>query len=399
MRARLINEAIKYLTGKSTDEIWKDIKNDPILDLLEKMTHKKEWKWLEKYLLPLSKKSKLKIRKEIKDDLGGRWWYRVDDENDENDENNLYKEFLEVDNLRIPVLDWLKSELTSKIIRVAKTTPNIKKEIETAASYYEYISPKSEFPKSIKILLTRAKELKLQVITNEVYYYIRNEELDILEYIVKFPKDNFKIKRKGEQYFIEFIEFADFAHYFMSTREIDKKFIEQVLSGEGDEFFMGYEDSRDFPDFHHNFLDKISIIYKPLKTLVVNKHPEAKKVNNIIELFGFMKKLDSTSDLNNSLYTTIINATNETQEIANSDEAYKDLKKAIIDFFELSDIKYKNNYIVKISKDGLRKLLALYYDEESADYIRYYPPQYGYRGDIENYSDIFIDVLDNQLNN
>jgi len=361
-RKKKVNESIKHLKPRSEKEIRKIVFNSP----------PNEWIGLaHEYHIKLTHEQ---IRKGL-------------------EHESLYNQLSWAKAMKE---DWLYDELYLELVKWAKRTDDLNNALTTALQY--------NYLEIAKILLKRAKRKKENVIDEENYAYAVSAGINILPYITEIPSPDFKFEKIGNQYYLIFNDWDDFSSYFKDNREISKQFIKEVLSGEGDEYFFGQYDSvNELPRYTDRFFEKLSLeLFKDLKSYVIKVHKNAKKCKNFKDLYKYLQDLELEDKLDHNIRNAIIQANNEAYEMASYDQAYDELKNAIIKFFDISDIKYVDGihkYKVKISESGLNTLIGLCFSDETIDKINYYLPQYGYSGNIEKQPDTFNDALANQLDN
>lgn len=389
MRAKLISEAIKHLSPKSDEELLRVIENEPILDQIKALDHNPA---LKRKLLPFSAATEQKIRKAVAEEAG----YKA----------SLYIQLAFIQREKSRYLEWLFTEIWHKLIKRAKTIDAklIKNELEEAIDCYrEYWDARDrQFPPVIEILLKRAKQHKIDVMDENLFVYLYENNIDFMQYIVKFPSGNFNISKKDNQYFIAFNEWSDFAPYFRDNREISEDTVAEILSGEGSEYFEGYRTDNEFPDFSSKFLKQIKSVFPELKKALVEKHPEAKSIKDIYTLWNYILELKDDKpegkELDYDIRRAIVQAFNEACEVADESEAFQELKDAILKFFEMKNAKFSNKkFRGTMSKEGAKKLITLLFDRDIIDGISYYPPQYGWQGNPEKHPDVFVDALINRL--
>jgi len=362
MRARLIYEAIKHLPGRTDDEIHKMIVDDARPD--------EAFNLAKKYHIELT-------HEEIKKILKHEPLF---------DKLNYAKQYHFAD---------LHNELYGELKQWAKTTKDINIALQDMTNY--------DYPKMFEILLKRAQGKNISL-DEDTYAYAVDKGINILPYITKMPSRDFDFEKIGSQYYLTFKDWDVFAQFFnTSSRDISEDFIENILRGEGDDYFLGqYDITQELPDFTNRFLEKIDIgLCNYLKTLLEKTHPEVEKCANFRDLYHYIQKLDEASELDEDIREAISRATTECQEMADYDECYKSVMNAVTDFFEISDAKWqdKGGCKARITEKGLNTLLGLCYNSDIVDKIDYAPPYYGYQGDIEKSPDSFSDSLYTQLEN
>jgi hypothetical protein len=361
-----INEAIKHLAPRSEEEIRKIVFDNP----------SSEWIDLaQRYNIKLTKDE---IRKSLEEEI-------------------IY------DRLKIAQYngwDWVYDEVYPKILQRAKTSPDIGSVLNNVITNDNYYD-KDDYKNLIEILLKRAKEKKLNIVDTEIYAYAVSAGINILSYITEIPSSDFKFEKKGNQYYLIFDNWDVFAQFFKTGREIGEKFIKDMLAGEGDEHFYGYYDNdyKELPDFGDRFLKKLDVeLCNYLKSFLEKTNPEIKQYKNFKDLYHYIQKLDEDKKLDEDIGEAITRATTEVKEMADHDEAYNEIKGAVIDFFNISEPVWINDkFRTKISWDGLNTLVGLCFSDEMIDKIDYHPPYYGWDGDIEDYPVVFNDCVINRL--
>jgi len=237
------------------------------------------------------------------------------------------------------------------------------------------------------------------------FYQLKKWGIQWIPY-VKLPSDEIQYEFKNGKYFIAFDGWESFSELFdTDTRNLDKGFVEGVLSGENAEEYFEY-DSVNFDDitemiwFLKRLLSKEKIpALDELKEKFIEREGDPEIANNLEELFDEIGSNDAYEDLHDALRF----AWADSQEMADQDEAYKDLKNAIKKHFDINDEEIKwvekpnnySHYYAPISLEGVEKLFGCLSLNDSDYKIKYYPPQYSYNGDIT--AEVFNDSLSNRL--
>lgn len=237
------------------------------------------------------------------------------------------------------------------------------------------------------------------------FYELKKWGIQWIPY-VKLPSDEIQYEFKNGKYFLSFDGWQSFSDLFdTDTRNLSKDFVEAVLSGENVEEYFEY-DSVNFGDitemtwFLKRLLAKGKIpALDDLKEKFIERGGDPETANNLEELFDEIESNDEYEDLHDAIRF----AWTDSQEMADQDEAFKDLKNAIKKHFDINDEEIKwvekpNNYshfYAPISLNGVEKLFGCLSLNDSDYKIKYYPPQYSYNGDIT--SEVFNDSLSNRL--
>lgn len=237
------------------------------------------------------------------------------------------------------------------------------------------------------------------------FYELKKWGIQWIPY-VKLPGDEIQYEFKNGKYFLSFDGWQSFSDLFdTDTRNLSKDFVEAVLSGENAEEYFEY-DSVNFGDitemtwFLKRLLAKGKIpALDDLKEKFIERGGDPETANNLEELFDEIESNDEYEDLHDALRF----AWADSQEMADQDEAYKDLKNAIKKHFDINDEEIKwvekpnnySHYYAPISLEGVEKLFGCLSLNDSDYKIKYYPPQYSYNGDIT--AEVFNDSLSNRL--
>ena len=247
--------------------------------------------------------------------------------------------------------------------------------------------------KWIKFLLTK-KEYTTDLDEND-YLELREQGIEWIPF-VPFKDDSFKYKLVGNQYFIEFTQWADFSDYFDTTfRDISKEFIEGVLSGDGFEYFdydlSAFQDITDLSWIINRTLKDGKQInaLKDLKNKAIEMGADSSKIETLDDL---LDEIQSNEDLSELCYA-VQSALAEATALADENEAYHLLIKAIQKHYNIEEAKWdreKEIFIARCDFDGIKRLsFSMATGEEK---IIYYAPQ-SYNGDIT------AESIDNSLEN
>lgn len=215
---------------------------------------------------------------------------------------------------------------------------------------------------------------------------------------VKLPGEDIQYEFKGGKYFIKFSEWENFVDLFdTDSRDISKKFLESVLSGDALEYFeydsSNYRDISELAWYFKRLKEKNPMpALDELKQKYVDLGGDSKK-----ELEEMLEDIESNSDFSD-LHDAVTFAWVDALEVADEEEAYNDLKKEIQKHYQIGEGEWKegpnqiNYFYASISLNGVEKLfdsLAM-----GEDKIKYYPPQ-SYNGDVNPHT--FDDALSNRL--
>ena len=197
------------------------------------------------------------------------------------------------------------------------------------------------------------------------------------------------------QWIVAFDDWANWSNLFISNNRVSKEFVEAVLGGDAYQFF---ESSDSLPLY-----DKMEFISQNLKEIPVWSYLEDLYIElggeedrgNIKEEIKNIYSQEEFEDLKNSIDRAFMDA----DESARENEAFKDLKKTIVDHYELGTEMYddhSNTYKVNttiIGADKLAKAATLGSDY----YIDYFPARDDYWAPID--LEYFNEVLQNHLEN
>jgi hypothetical protein len=197
------------------------------------------------------------------------------------------------------------------------------------------------------------------------------------------------VKKQGKNY-IEFNGWEDWADHIEEGRDISKESIEAILSGDAFEYF----DSDYHPDVSDSsdFILGIEEAVKMIQEKFIEMGGDSEVSENPEEMLDVICEDDAFEELEDAISYAISSA----QSLADEDEAYQKIKKALIDHFEIDAPQWNGDmYVAEISDAGLSKLLDSKFDSNNR--LSYTPPYYGYQGDVTN--DMFIQELDSKLAN
>lgn len=224
----------------------------------------------------------------------------------------------------------------------------------------------------------------------DVYEWQENDVIQMIDLKIKFfpnikqlPYEHISYEYKNGEYFITVNEWSDFAVFFRNNSEIDKSTIEKILSAEAYDIFdpCYYYTSLNISSLPQYFDEKQNKeIFKFLLEICkeyLNK--ELTDIDNFSKLLYLLENDDDLQEVRN----TIMDALASEKAIAAEEMAFKDLQKAIERHYKLFYVEPKNDVSLhfKISHNGIYKLFISNWFEE--EHINYYPPHYGWEGDID----------------
>ena len=224
----------------------------------------------------------------------------------------------------------------------------------------------------------------------------------LIPYIVKDFHSDLELKKTKKGYLLVF-GWHDFADLFAENREISKNTIEKILSGEAHEIFERYDDwIKALSDVHLGSIKLSDSFNKEFKKLIskrlkkVKKNPKIlKDKNSFNDLFEYLEKHENDPELED-IIEAVKFAIYDTQEIADEVEAYDELKNAIKEEFNFGDPKVGDDKLVlTIDKETILHIFKMSYG--IIDKIKYYPPRYGWSGEISKYPEDFQDSLSNRI--
>jgi len=254
--------------------------------------------------------------------------------------------------------------------------------------------------KLLKIALEKGIDLDNYDLESIVADLDRNGQYDnkiLLPSILKdFPYDVHKTKNG---YFIIVKWWDSFSKLFKENRDLDLITIDKILSGNSDDLFyhISIEDI-DLVDyewaisqFKENDIDLKQLKDLTLKEANRNDIEILTELNNLEEIFKFISENeDSLYDLSKAIKRAII----ETEQIANEDEAFKDLKNAILKYFKWEEPIIKEGQLkIPVTSDQILLIYKIYHD--IMDGINYSIPYNGWQGDFKKYGQVFGDALMN----
>lgn len=225
----------------------------------------------------------------------------------------------------------------------------------------------------------------------EDWYELKNLEVDIIENLPDQEKeigDLILIKSKNNLS-IAFSSWLDWSD-LISERNTSKEFINKVLEGDDFDIFDYDLDTYSLDDVL-NFINqnKFKVSFEEIKEKYLEFGGEKEEISEIFE------DLEDDDRFEEIKYA-ILNSAANTASYADEEAALKDIKRWIINTYDLSEEYWDENksvYICGIKENGAYKLLSVYYNYNYPEV--YYPPQGGYNGnwDIKT----FNEELENKL--
>ena len=216
----------------------------------------------------------------------------------------------------------------------------------------------------------------------------------VLEYIL--PSS---IKYNSENSTLEFSEWSDFADLFQEHRDVRDRYIENVLSGMGYEYFDYYDTIE--PDYFE-FDDKkiFQEVKKEIKEKIYeldlseeDEYDEMIKDFDSVESFrDLYDKVLEEYDILEDIKTAIDLAYTTSQELADEAEAYNSLTDSIIKTFNGGEVKYENDkYVLPITNPNFNAEDVV----DNGRVIEWELPYYGWNGDVDD--DTFLQEIENKL--
>ena len=233
-----------------------------------------------------------------------------------------------------------------------------------------------------------------------VYLELKEKNITWIPYVPIMGYD-FKYKLDGERFWINFTSWGDFAPLFENNREYSQEFIQAVLAGEDtyeyfDSGIEGYEDVTDGVQSIQFILsrgEKIPALDVLRKTAIeMGSVPE--NVVDVPDLFDEINDNEELSDLKRAIQLAFA----ESQDAADESEAFKSLKRTIMNKFKFFDPQWheEDGYTAQISKIGLETLSYCVATKE--DEIKWTAPSmssWGGDWDASTLSDAIMNKLEN----
>ena len=229
-----------------------------------------------------------------------------------------------------------------------------------------------------------------------------NGEEEYEELLFPYILENFpigEIKKVNKKYNLYFSGWDEFSSLFRESREIDEESINKILSGDSYEFFQRYDDYiRKLSDVYIGSLKINDSVNKELKNLIskrLNNPPDLKNKNTFDELYNYIEEHEKDpqlEDIVKALKFTIY----DTQEVADESAAYNEIVHAIKSELNFKEPKVVDHHlVVPIDKETIINIFKMAHNIN--DKIGYWPPQYGWYGNISDHPDVFQDCLVNRL--
>jgi hypothetical protein len=212
------------------------------------------------------------------------------------------------------------------------------------------------------------------------------------------------LEKKTNGYFIKVKEWGEFSVLFQENKEISEKDIEKILSANSMDIFEYYDMDVHLSDYDwvmEKFANKVHTGLLKKLTLKFAKEEdgldisEIKKAKKLKDIFTFIvKNKEELPEIRTALEWAII----RTHEAADEYTAYNELKNAIKKKFGWNEPTIEEDYLVfPVDADDIIYIFKVCNNLE--DGIKYYPPYYGWQGDIEKHPDVFNDSLQYELEN
>ena len=223
----------------------------------------------------------------------------------------------------------------------------------------------------------------------ELYWF---DELEI-DYLGVLP-DGYKrtlsldIEKKDGNFYVSFPEMSYLAELFDThRRDISYETIKKVLEGDAWDIFESYVDEDIAKEYLKENWDEVDTGY-----LVDRYQYDGGKRETSDEIVDDIFEDDKFEEYKNA----IVNALSDAQTNAAETQAYNDMKKKVLDHYEMGDLMWndqRQEYTAQITKDGVNKLFhaSLLGDDK----LEYYEPYGGYDAPVKN--EWFSESLDSQL--
>jgi hypothetical protein len=216
------------------------------------------------------------------------------------------------------------------------------------------------------------------------------EETDVIEMdnigvkifpnLSQLPFENISYKYKDGKYFLYAKDWADFSDFFQSNNEMNKKTAEQILSGEGYEIFDSVGYGTNLKDILSWLNEKeAKQVFNILKPACEEELEEAKEATNLSHLFYLIEKKRELD----AIHSDILRVVSNLLVFSAESEAFKDLQRAIEKQYKMTFVKDENAEILtfNIAEKGLYDLFLANWEEDKRIY--FYPPQYGWQGELD----------------
>ena len=233
-----------------------------------------------------------------------------------------------------------------------------------------------------------------------VYLELKEKNITWIPYVPIMGND-FKYKLAGERLWLNFTSWGDFAPLFENNREYSQEFIQSVLSGEDTyEYFNSgieaYEDVTDGVQSIQFILsrgEKIPAL-KVLRKTAIEMGAVPENVVDVPDLFDEINDNEELSDLKRAIQIAFA----EAQDGADENEAFKSLKRTIMEKFKISNPQWhkEDGFTAQISKAGLESLSYTIATKE--DEIKWKAPSmnsWGGDWDASTLNDAIINALEN----
>ena len=219
---------------------------------------------------------------------------------------------------------------------------------------------------------------------NAMYWFQDNN----FDYLTPLPDGkswpithNMDLKKENGQWVVIFDDWTDWSDLFLESNRVSKDFIEGVLAGDAYQFFeretvMSVSEVIDY--FKSNIKDIEDYDY--LEDLFIFKGGEEDR-DNIKSVITSIYKDSEFSELKDAINNALMDA----DQSARESEAFKQIKKEIVDHFELGTEEYQeksNTYKVNTTITGADKLAKA--ATMGRDYhIDYFPSRDNYWAEMD----------------
>lgn len=222
----------------------------------------------------------------------------------------------------------------------------------------------------------------------------------LFPYVVKqFP---FELEKTKSGYNLLISWWDEFTNCFHENREIDIDVVSSILEGDAFEIFENFDNNVDLTDIYLNFSDSsinFNDLINEIKEKIIEEKSDA-EIQGIDDINKLINYIGENEDEMPLISEAIKMGINEVQSIADESEAFNDLTNEIKNHFgwkfeKLDKIGKNNLFKIPVSKKNIIELFKIHNDV--GDKINYYPPSYGWSGDIDKHPDVFYESIQNRI--
>ena len=202
------------------------------------------------------------------------------------------------------------------------------------------------------------------------WYILGQLKIDALDYIPEIDKDlnDIHLRKRGDNYTINF-DWEDFATFFSESDM--EEFFQDILSGDGYKYF----DDNSYKTYTQEEIEGYVSENDIDQSELIDKFEEygGENPEEMWDQIYDQERSEEFGEIKNILQVVAANTTASAEE----GESWTGLKKSIHNWYDMEEPKWledKETFEASISKQGAKRLMDYYYNQENA--IEHREPEY-----------------------